>query len=349
MQGGFSAMPNFVNQQECEDYENWLAQGPFAGSGWKAAVSRAPAEDALLRIFRQEASRRARGGYASFDDVYGPLLASLGLDAGTGDAASWLASMRRQHNEANAAELRGALVSAWENLHAQGGDVAGASAFILDTADAGWPRAQLMASHMALEGLGMAQDPELARRWLEKACRQDFAPALVQLGRFLTVEGRTAEDERRARACFERAIALDDPETWPALGETLAKGVLGQKLVETGAAILRRGAADHPVCAFLLCQLIDEGKVQPLAGESPFLLLLDAAEGGYPEAQRELGGMLLLFSTNSAGKMPIPGLTPEACRQEAEVWLARAWQNGDAKAGKILASIGNAGQAGRKD
>ena len=246
-------------------------------------------------------------------------------------------------NVAHEQELHDGLAAAWQKLQATEGAEGGA--FILEAAGAGSPRAQLMASHMALEGLGMAQDPGAARAWLEKACAQDFAPALVQLGRFLTVEGAGEADERQARACFERAIALDDPETWPALGETLAKGVLGQKLVETGAAILRKGAASHPVCAFLLCQLIDEGKIEAREGESPFLLLLDAAEGGYPEAQRELGGLLLLFSTNEEGKMPIPGLTPQACRQEAEAWLARAWRSGDAKAGQILAKLEEQAQA----
>ena len=43
--------------------------------------------------------------------------------------------------------------------------------------------------------------------------------------------------------------------------------------------------------------------------------------------------------------MPIPGLTPQACRQEAEAWLARAWQNGDAKAGQILAKLEEQAQA----
>ena len=250
-------------------------------------------------------------------------------------------------NASDDRELQTRLAAAWERLQAADGPGAAESAAaILEAAEAGSPRAQLLASHMALEGLGMAQDAEAARAWLEKACGQDFAPALVQLGRFLTIEGGGAEDEAKARACFERAVALDDPETWPALGEALAKGVLGQKSVAAGAEILRKGARQHPVCAYLLCRLIDEGKIEAREGESPFLLLLDAAEGGYPEAQRELGGMLLLFSTNSADKMPIPGLTPEACRQEAEAWLARAWRGGDAKAGEILARLED--QAGRQ-
>ena len=248
-------------------------------------------------------------------------------------------------NASDERELQTRLEAAWQRLQTADDPDAADAAVILEAAEAGSPRAQLLASHMALEGRGQTMDVAAARAWLDKACAQDFAPALVQLGRFLTVEGQGQEDELRARACFERAMALDDPETWPALGEALAKGVLGQKHVAAGADTLRKGARDYPVCAFLLCQLIDEGKVEAREGESPFLLLLDAAEGGYPEAQRELGGLLLLFSTNEEGKMPIPGLTPQACRQEAEAWLARAWRSGDAKAGQILAKLEEQAQA----
>ena len=56
------------------------------------------------------------------------------------------------------------------------------AAVILEAAEAGSPRAQLLASHMALEGRGQTMDAAAARAWLDKACAQDFAPALVQLG-----------------------------------------------------------------------------------------------------------------------------------------------------------------------
>ncbi len=233
------------------------------------------------------------------------------------------------------------LQAAWYRLqNAEDGASGDDAAFILACADElGAPYAQLLASHMALEGIGMEADSGAARDWLEKACAADFPLALVQLGRFLTIEGSGRDDEAKARECFGRALEIDAPEARAALGESLVLGGLGSDHVEDGARLLRAAAEDDPECAMLLARFIEEGKIQPAEGENTFLLIARAAEGGVPEAMRDLGNILLVYSLAKPEGMPLPGLTPEACREEAVRWLSMAADAGDEKAGLILKGV----------
>ena len=89
----------------------------------------------------------------------------------------------------------------------------------------------------------------------------------------------------------------------------------------------------------LLARFIEEGKIQPAEGENTFLLIARAAEGGVPEAMRDLGNILLVYSLAKPEDMPLPGLTPEACREEAVRWLSMAADAGDEKAGIILKGV----------
>jgi TPR repeat protein len=109
--------------------------------------------------------------------------------------------------------------------------------------------------------------------------------------------------------------------------------------VEDGARLLRAAAEDDPECAMLLARFIEEGKIQPAEGENTFLLIARAAEGGVPEAMRDLGNILLVYSLAKPEDMPLPGLTPEACREEAVRWLSMAADAGDEKAGLILKGV----------
>jgi len=173
------------------------------------------------------------------------------------------------------------LQAAWYRLqNAEDGASGDDAAFILACADElGAPYAQLLASHMALEGIGMEADSGAARDWLEKACAADFPLALVQLGRFLTIEGSGRDDEAKARECFGRALEIDAPEARAALGESLVLGGLGSDHVEDGARLLRAAAEDDPECAMLLARFIEEGKIQPAEGENTFLLIARRARG----------------------------------------------------------------------
>ena len=233
------------------------------------------------------------------------------------------------------------LQAAWYRLqNAEDGASGDDAAFILACADElGAPYAQLLASHMALEGIGMEADSGAARDWLEKACAADFPLALVQLGRFLTIEGKGRKDEAKARQCFKRALEIDAPEARGALGEALVLGGLGSRHVKDGARLLRAAAEDDPECAMLLVRFIEDGKIKPAEGENTFLLITRAAEGGVPEAMRDLGNILLICSLAKPEDMPLPGLTPEGLREEGIRWLSMAADAGDEKAGLILKGV----------
>lgn len=238
------------------------------------------------------------------------------------------------------AALQSELRAAWGSLLDSEGGAADDAAFILACAgELSSPFAQLLASHMALHGIGAEQDNAAARAWLEKACAADFPMALVQLGRFLTIEGSGREDEAEARECFARALELNAPETRASLGESLVLGGLGPDHVEDGANLLREAAQDDPECALLLARFIDEGKIQPAEGENTFLLIARAAEGGVPEAMRDLGNILLVYSLAKPEDMPLPALDPASCREEAVRWLSMAAEAGDEKAVSILQGV----------
>lgn len=238
------------------------------------------------------------------------------------------------------AALEDELRESWGRLLDSEGGAADDAAFIQACAEKlESPFAWLLASHMALNGLGTAEDTAAARAWLEKACAADYPLALVQLGRFLTVEGSGREDEAEARRCFARALELNAPETRAALGESLVLGGLGPDRVEDGANLLREAAQDDPECALLLARFIDEGKIQPAEGENTFLLVARAAEGGVPEAMRDLGNILLVYSLAKPEDMPLPGLDPASCREEAVRWLSMAADAGDEKAATILQGV----------
>ena len=144
------------------------------------------------------------------------------------------------------AAMKRELQAAWSRLQeADAEESFDDAAFIRICADElGDPYAQLLASHMALEGIGMDPDSGAARAWLEKACAADFPLALVQLGRFLTIEGKGRKDEAKARQCFKRALEIDAPEARGALGEALVLGGLGSRHVKDGARLLRAAAED---------------------------------------------------------------------------------------------------------
>lgn len=104
------------------------------------------------------------------------------------------------------AAMKRELQAAWSRLQeADAEESFDDAAFIRICADElGDPYAQLLASHMALEGIGMDPDSGAARAWLEKACAADFPLALVQLGRFLTIEGKGRKDEAKAPAMLQK-------------------------------------------------------------------------------------------------------------------------------------------------
>lgn len=89
----------------------------------------------------------------------------------------------------------------------------------------------------------------------------------------------------------------------------------------------------------LLVRFIEDGKIKPAEGENTFLLITRAAEGGVPEAMRDLGNILLICSLAKPEDMPLPGLTPEGLREEGIRWLSMAADAGDEKAGIILKGV----------
>lgn len=122
-------------------------------------------------------------------------------------------------------------------------------------------------------------------------------------------------------------------------GEALVLGGLGSRHVKDGARLLRAAAEDDPECAMLLVRFIEDGKIKPAEGENTFLLITRAAEGGVPEAMRDLGNILLICSLAKPEDMPLPGLTPEGLREEGIRWLVKAAAAGDVKAEVILKGV----------
>jgi len=196
------------------------------------------------------------------------------------------------------------------------GPRADVAAFVRAAAEAGSAEAQARYGQMLLDGDGVAADASQAFGWFERAARAGHLEAANMVGRCYDLGWGVAVDKARAAAWFRQAAARG--LTWAKYNYATLLA-LGQGVAEdrtTALALFEEAAAEGNAKAHnFVGSFHEDGWVVARDMDEAARRYAIAAEGGDFRGQFNHGRMLALR-----------GETGEALR-----WMARAWENGNAR------------------
>lgn len=190
------------------------------------------------------------------------------------------------------------------------------AAFVREAAEAGSAEAQARLGQMLLDGDGVARDMPQALDWFERAARAGHLEAANMVGRCHDLGWGTKVDKAKAAAWFRQAAgrgltwAKYNYATLLALGEGVAEDKATALALFEEAAEEGNAKAHNFVGSFH-----EDGWVVASDMAEAARRYRIAAEGGDFRGQFNHGRMLAMR-----------GETDEALR-----WMARAWENGNAR------------------
>lgn len=318
-----------LNNRLEESFARWIEETPFSAERQSILHLKPVAKEKLYTLYAKELVRLKQGRYASFEEVFGPLLREAGFNFSRYDGQ--LEGLERRFLARNFVYLDRRVEQAWKDVLA--GDFDCGVPELLKAARAGHGRALLYASRLFRNGIGVEKDAQKALDALENAAETDCGQASLELFTTLAQGELGISDSTKARQCLEKACRLADPDTWAGLGRALTCGALGSGRVGEGVEFLRRavkkGNAD---AAYDLGALIAAGKADEKE-ETPFELLQLAARRGSIRAMHDLAFLFLREArTSEEGN----DLNPKECFRIAVHWLVHAAQAGDGESAKLL-------------
>jgi len=142
----------------------------------------------------------------------------LASDAGDERGSGALARTRSENSvkEMNRCEVLAATVYLKGDVIKQ--NYGKAIQWYMAAADAGDGFACERIAHLYDQGIGVAVDRQASLRWLERASRLDYAPAVYELGAVYDAGKGVAADLKKARMFYERAASLAVVQAFTALG-----------------------------------------------------------------------------------------------------------------------------------
>lgn len=185
---------------------------------------------------------------------------------------------------------------------------------LLEAAEAGYPKAQMLVAQLYRQGVGVRRDPLVAAFWLRRAGEQHYPHAACDLARLYVAGEGVTQDLGEAARWFRQEAELGCPAAMIGLGNILcAEATATPERRAEGRAWLQKAAdQDHAVAALRLAILCEqEGDT-----EQALRWYRQAAEQGSNQAQMTLGERL------SEGMNTAPDYA------EAWIWFKRAEAQG---------------------
>lgn len=204
----------------------------------------------------------------------------------------------------------------------------------LKAAAGGDPDAAYQVALMHELGLGVTQDPEVAKQLYRSAAEQSDLRAQFALAKMLEDQS----DLVSAMHWYEQAASQGSPEAEFALGRLYSASSRRATDSLTGLAWYARAALhESPTAMWALGQLLS-GDVQHLAAAC----FAGAAEAGYAEAQFKLGECYSLgrgCSRNAPKAVQLWMLAAEQGHVQAAYALGQAFRNGDGIQADLLQAV----------
>jgi TPR repeat protein len=154
-----------------------------------------------------------------------------------------------------------------------------------DNADACFELGALYAN-----GLGVTQNSQLARKWLNKAIKQDVTAARTLLAWLYLNDESLGKTDTDAIQLFLEAAEAGDSDAQCSLGDIYLEGAAGIE-PNPGAMLHWYNSAanlNHPKAQYMLGKLLAEGKRVPQNDEAAFQWLTYAIMNQSEPAQKEL-------------------------------------------------------------
>ncbi|MDP1580550.1 MAG: TonB family protein [Candidatus Didemnitutus sp.] len=159
----------------------------------------------------------------------------------------------RQETEANRARVEQMLAKSSQEYQELTGRILGDYQAILGRAEAGDPAAQLTVADQLFAGRnGAPKNVELARDYLERAAKQDYRAAVLELAERLEEGKGMSADDERAMELYARAAQLGSPRAARILGERYADGKGVEKDATRAFALFEQSAEGGHVYAMSL-------------------------------------------------------------------------------------------------
>ena len=165
-------------------------------------------------------------------------------------------------------------------------DYTEAAKWFRKAADQGNPYAQYSLGWMYLKGEGVPEDDAEAVKWFRKAADQGYAEAQYMLGQMYWNSQGVPRDD---------LVALQWTQNAAEQGHAKARAILDRMHEFTMTEIkAEKGDAEalYNLGQMYIARDYGHGEVAPQDGENRFFWILDAAEGGYAEAQLWMAEML---------------------------------------------------------
>lgn len=266
----------FASKGEEKKFQRWMAQTAFRNllmygvtdEGWEVDSQK------MYELFLAEQQRRKEGWYASFDDVYGDLLAEFSgqTRARIPVPERWLGALRLYKENTRLGVSKIMLLAREE-----------------------YPPALVRAAELFLSGRYLRYKPNLSLLYAQKAYALGYKPAAAILA-FIKHNGLgVKKDVAEARNLMAEAIKADDPSTYKRLGYNCVDGVgLESPDIPRGEAYFRAAcAAGDTSAADGLLWLVNNDLIEEPDDDTAVVpLLRKGAEQGDPDCTFLLAKLL---------------------------------------------------------